>query len=172
MWRGLWVGIVACSAVWVGCTTSTNDGKSGAPRDQGGAGGAEQACAEFELHEGKLVTQQNVVEPAPEPQGGEIVDGTYDLTAITVYEASEAKTGGREEADILRFKGNKLESLYLPRDEQEFITTYTFTAKGTELTRTEGCPLPDQVETVSYSATPTTYIEYLDGNLEMTYTKR
>lgn len=163
---------MACSAVWVGCTTSANDGKSGDVQDQGGAGGAATVCAEFDLHEGKLVARQNVVDSLPEPLGGEIVDGTYDLTAFTVYGASENKTFEPDEADILRFKDNKLESLYLPRDEQEFIKSYTFTVKGTELTRTEDCPAPGDEKTIPYTATPTTYIEYPDGNLEMTYTKR
>jgi hypothetical protein len=166
---GIWV--LALCVVGVSCSKRSEQLEVPAASGQGGLEGVDDIpvggqggvpnglCSELDYRGVRIITPQSVDAPSPEPRGGEVVDGTYDLVAITYYDGEAVKEDWLH-GMRLRFEGNRFEELYLPQDEQESLSSGTFGLDGKAITFDFECPAASASVSFPYTATPSTFIEY------------
>lgn len=131
---------------------------------------------------GPTVTVREVEMAAPRPLGGTITDGTYVLSATTLYLAPGVPpTPTNMPSDALgtysmvfEFKGNTMLSVgTLNGKEKRYVTT--FTTSGTTIFEKDICPLTEESNTRSFTAYERElrfYMPSQHGTLEFILTKR
>ena len=141
-----------------------------------GADGTPATCNAL-VDDGPVVTPTAVAATAPTPAGGNLVDGTYDLTALTLYTGlgvSASPPSGTFSA-VYQIAGNVAQQVGRLNGSEARYTS-TFTISGTRFLSADTCPVPKQnSDSVSISATPTGFRVYdsvRGGILEQRYTKR
>jgi hypothetical protein len=119
---------------------------------------------------------------APTPLGGAIADGTYVLSATTLYLAPGVpQTPTNMPSDTLgtysmvfEFKGNTIRSVgTLNGNEKRYVTT--FTTSGSTIFEKDICPLPEDSTSRSFTAYEREirfYMPSKHGTLEFVLTKR
>jgi hypothetical protein len=142
----------------------------------GGGGGTPATCNVL-IDDGPVVTPTAVAATAPTPAGGTLVDGTYDLTALTLYTGpgvSASPPSGTFSA-VYQITGNIAQQVGRLNGSEARYTS-TFTISGTTFLSADTCPMPKQnSDSVSITATPTGFRVYdsvTGGILEQSYTKR
>jgi len=123
------------------------------------------------VNDGPKVTTVWSTDPAPEPAGGEIADGTYEFSGSTYYGPTQVPvlaTGA-----VMEFSGGTVQTV---RDNSfgEHHYSGTFSTFGALITFVDTCPTPDR-STTEFTATPTEFHFYHHisvGTFEDTYTKR
>jgi hypothetical protein len=124
------------------------------------------------VNDGPTITIMASTSGAPAPTGGTIVDGTYVLTAATVFGVSSIPQVTA--SAVFQFSGNTMQQVGTVNGQLKRYTS-TFTTMGTSISTTDTCPAPD-MGTYGFSATATE-ISVFDtraalGVLGQTYTKR
>lgn len=134
-------------------------GDGGVPLDGGGDGGTCTALAS----DGVVVDQNGVVGDAPTGSGGAIQDGTYELTAATVYVGAAGTPGptGQQIQGALRIAGAAFERVQRQgtagATPEEVRSSGTLSANGTTLTLRTSCPLAAQ-DQATYSVVANTLV--------------
>jgi hypothetical protein len=118
---------------------------------------------------GPIVDMTNQTSPAPQPNGGNISDGLYYLTAVNDYDGATGTVTLDVRASV------QISGATMQIDDSGLTATATFVTDGTTITLVESCPT-NATSTDQYSATSTTFSLYssdLDGNtLESVYTRQ
>jgi len=134
-------------------------------------GGSAAAACNALIDDGPRVAFMTSGATAPTPTGGTIADGTYELTALTIYGTGTAPNGMF--SVVSQVTGNTMQQVGHENDVERRYTT-TFTISGTTISTQDSCPAPDSGEH-SLSATATEFRIYDTtpaGILEQTNTKR
>jgi len=122
-------------------------------------------------NDGPLVMAMASTAVAPTPAGGTVTDGTYQLTAATLYSAAALPPSTAH--GIFQITGNTMQQVGdVNGTESRYTSTYT--TSGSTVSTTDTCPAPKSA-THGFTATSTTLRIYDDtplGKLEQTYTKR
>jgi hypothetical protein len=119
---------------------------------------------------------------APTPAGGQIMPGTYDLTAMLIY-AADGGSGGpdpRRETVVIVANGGGFDVTIAEITGSNLRRSNgVATTSGTQLTFAPSCPGPgdggDSGGTMGYSATATTFSVFESGSADVrvnTYTRR
>lgn len=139
----------------VGCTGGASTG-AGLQADAG------PACNEVPAL-GPYVDRADFEGPGPLPEGGEIVDGTYQLTAYNLYYLpASAPRIPYSVAITIVITGNVLQRVQLTENGGEARTTTTFTTDGVQFNETQTCMSGSVLSGFAgtYTATPTTLEAY------------
>ena len=123
--------------------------------------------------DGPPVTATAVSATAPAPAGGTIEDGTYELTAMTLYGGTSADLPPGTVSVVVEVTGSVMQQVIKINGSAGRYTT-NFTTSGTSISLVDSCPKWTS-ETHSFSATPTDHRMYDTGTagvLEQVYTKR
>jgi hypothetical protein len=123
--------------------------------------------------DGPSVTAAAVSAAAPTPAGGAIEDGTYELTAMTLYTDTSAAPPEGTFSAVFEIAGGVMQQASKINGSESRYTT-TFTISGISVSMVDTCPRWSS-ETHSLTATPTDYRIYdtaSSGTLEQIYTKR
>lgn len=124
------------------------------------------------VNDGPEVRYLDGPETAPTPMGGTILDGMYELTAITLYGVSQPAPDTIARA-VFQFAGTTIQQVgELDGAEQKY--TSKFAVSGTVLTIDDTCPKPNR-DQPAFTATSTDlrfFIASGGGTLEMVLTKR
>jgi hypothetical protein len=138
------------------CTPAQNDLECGAP----------QAC-------GPIVEPLVVSGAQPLPQGGTIVDGTYELRAITAFLRSGESMSAMLQATRTFSKGTMSVTVTSPTGTRE--TSGSYSTSGTTLTSMTTCPADASgSDSFEYSVTSDTVILYepvTNGTLALSHVR-
>jgi hypothetical protein len=110
----------------------------------------------------------------PVPSGGTPTDGTYNLSALTLYTTAPVTAPTSTISAVFQIKGNTVQAVEVI-DGQEKHYTSTFTASATSFTISDSCPAPTAAQSYPYTATSTQlriFSTTTAGFVEQTYTKR
>jgi hypothetical protein len=157
--RWLAFGIAGTAAIFASCSS----GSSG------------RAACNTLVDDGPDVSFVAMATAAPVPTGGTIAEGTYELSALTLYTGPGGSTtapGGTFSA-VFEISGNTMQQVG-SEDGVEKRYTSTFTISGSTVSTVDSCPVSDS-STHSLSATPTElriYDSGTVGTLEQAYAKR
>lgn len=135
----------------------------GASTGAGLAADAGPACNDV-LALGPYVDHADFDGPGPLPEGGEIVEGTYQLTAYNLYYLpASAQRIPYSVAITIVITGNVLQRVQLTGNGGEARTTTTFTTDGIQFEETQTCMSGSVLSgfAQTYTATPTTLKAYL-----------
>ncbi|HEX7478680.1 MAG TPA: hypothetical protein VF331_12800 [Polyangiales bacterium] len=171
-WRHGWDTFHCAALIAAISCLSDSCGSSKAPAAS--MDGSTAACNAV-VDDGPLVTMTAVASAAPSPVGGTIADGTYVLSAATLYTGpggSTAASGGAF-SGVFQIKGTTMLQVGTVSGKEERYVT-TFTTSGTTLSTNDTCPVAKS-ETHSFSANPTGFTVYDatgNGTFEQAYTKR
>ncbi|HEY2406246.1 MAG TPA: hypothetical protein VGI10_09595 [Polyangiaceae bacterium] len=122
-----------------------------------------------------LVTVQAEPAAAPAPTGGAIADGTYALSALTLYtgvNGTSASPPGSLSA-VFEIANGVMQQVGIQNGVESRFTT-NFSIAGSTLTTVDTCPAPDS-ESLSFTGAPTEFRVYqalAQGTLEQVYSKR
>ncbi|HEY6463794.1 MAG TPA: hypothetical protein VIY73_26675 [Polyangiaceae bacterium] len=106
------------------------------------------------------ITIQQVVGDPPAPEGGAIADGTYWLTAATIYTGDGDAPGPSGSAHTtVRIAGTTMD---VAASGTPPTRTLTLTTNGTSITAADTCP-DTETSQATYSATATTLVFILPG---------
>lgn len=110
-----------------------------------------------------VITYAQVNQDPPAPQGGTMVDGTYEMTAANIYTGPAGPSGpsGMSQTTI-EITGGTIQIVSVG---QPTTRTVTIATSGTSFTATDTCP-DSTVTRGSYTATPTTILIFLDGGTD------
>jgi hypothetical protein len=125
------------------------------------------------VDDGPPVTATAVSAVAPTPAGGAIGDGTYELTAMTLYTGTAAAPPEGILSAVFEITGGVMQQVIKINGSEGRYTT-TFTISGISISMVDSCP-KWRSETHSLTATPTDYRIYdtaRSGTLEQIFTKR
>ena len=141
--------------------------------DEGDAEDAE-ACNEF-ANDGPIIMFTAVPALPPNPLGGTIADGTYELTAVNAYTGPGGSTVVPLDAlsAVLVFAGDTMQAA-MRIGEESLRTTATFSTDGTTLFTSYSCPQAE-MDTDGFSADSQTleiYNPTSNGTVEEIYSKR
>jgi hypothetical protein len=128
-------------------------------------------CNEL-VNDGPDVTYEVVTGTVPTPTGGTVTDGTYELTALHLYDWTMPTPTAVLSGTIV-FEGNTMQQA-LSRDFVETRYTSTYTISGTMFTMTDTCPAA-AVDQASFSATANDFTFYKDNDgatIEVVFSKR
>lgn len=145
-------GMVALSVLF-GCSGSDSgsDKKTGEPAE---------ACNAL-VDDGPTVVVSLLTKPAPSGIGGELLDGTYELTSATLYDESGGATPMTKLSAVYVFEGGVVQQVgHTDGVEERYTSTYT--TSGTTISTTDTCPKPDS-GTYGFSATPEDFRIYVAG---------
>ena len=134
------------------------------------------------VNNGPTVTVREGAMAPPRPLGGTITDGTYVLSATTLYLAPGVPpTPTSMPSDTLgtysmvfEFKGNRILSVGTSNGKETRYVT-TFTTSGTTIFEKDICPLPEESSSRSFTAYERElrfYMPSKHGTLEFILTKR
>jgi hypothetical protein len=99
----------------------------------------------------------------PSPEGGMIANGTYAMTAVTIYTGPEGPTGASGTAQTtIEVTGDTIQMV---GSGQPLTRTVTLVTSGVTFTATDSCP-DTQVSQGGYTATPTTLTVFLPGGTD------
>jgi len=136
------------------------------------SGDEQEVCNELVI-DGPQVTYEVVTGTAPTPAGGTVTDGTYELTALHLYDWT-MPTPTAVLIGTIVFEGNTMQQA-LSRDFVETRYTSTFTTSGTLFTMTDTCPAA-AVDQANFSATANDFTFYKDDDdgatSEVVFSKR
>jgi hypothetical protein len=137
-------------------------------------GPANTVCSSL-VDDAPTISYTVVAAAPPIPTGGPIADGTYDLSALTVYTGVGGSTSPIASTAhvVLVISGNTMQQVGAVDGVPRSYTT-TFTVSATTITTTDTCPSP-VTSRHQFSASPTDLRVYDPGSgkmLEQTYTKR
>jgi hypothetical protein len=142
----------------IGQTTSSGSPSGGGSSGSNGEGGAVDSgdtgdagsCNTLD-NDGNVVDQNRIVGDPPTGTGGQIADGTWELTEAAIYVGASGTPGpsGVTYKGVLRLTLGKLERVTEQTANQGAnpITTRTFgdlVAGGSTFTVTQSCPAPFQ----------------------------
>jgi hypothetical protein len=129
----------------------------GATAGSGGTGGTAGAAVECNdlVLEAPAWGASYTPDPAPEPMGGDIEDGTYYVTRGVFYEVASGPEVllGRTQMEI---SGNTWQSIDGHPDDPSVparTSTETATTAGTSITLTRTCPTDGTPDSAPYTAT-------------------
>jgi hypothetical protein len=133
-----------------------------ASADAASSGDAASSCNDL-ANAAPAITIQQVVGDPPAPQGGAIADGTYWLTAATIYtgEGDAPGPGGAGQTTI-RITGSTMD---VAASGTPPTRTLTLTTSGTSITAADTCPDTDTSQ-ATYSATATALVFILPGGTD------
>jgi hypothetical protein len=108
------------------------------------------------------VQPQQVAEALPAPTGGAIPDGTYVITAITVYTGVGGATGPITDPQALTSvnTGGVAQTVFTVTGQPDSNETYTYVANGTGLTVAKTCRGTGATDFDAFSQTADGYIIY------------
>jgi len=128
--------------------SSTDAGADGAPAD-----GA-QACNAL-ANIAPMVAISYVASAPPAAQGGTIADGTYTMTAATIYTGVGGPSGPAGDGQVtIQITGSTIQVVTSGAAPNHLTTTLM--TSNTSFTRTDTCP-DTMMQSGSYTATPTTF---------------
>lgn len=144
----------------------------GAPPDDGGSPGedaAPDAPAEAATvcntlaNTASPITYDQMNQDPPTPQGGTMVDGTYAMTAASIYTGPNGPSGPSGMAQTtIQVSGTTIQIVEVGQPPTRTVTLAT---SGTSFTATDTCP-DAKVTQGSYTATPTSILIFLDGGTD------
>ncbi len=127
------------------------------------------------INDGPLVTATAVSTMPPAAAGGTIVDGTYELTATTLYLNADRQASPPPGtfSGVVEMAGNAMQQVF-KINGSEWHYTASFTVTGVSISLLYTCP---NAATESHSLTATAdefriYDTDTDGTLEQVYRKR
>jgi hypothetical protein len=109
---------------------------------------------------------------APEPLGGEIANGTYQLVGISYY-GDAASLPDVEIRSVFEVDGNRMEQVGSLDDEESHYTS-TFSTSGATITVRDSCPAP-LTSRFQFTATQDSFFIYDDragGVMEQRFDRR
>ncbi len=175
--------MVGCG-VLVACALATGCG------DDGGGGSIDAASTDASIdarpidaaacnavvNQGTLLATLQVAQAAPSPGGGTIVDGTYVVTASTIYTGVNGVTGPN--GAMVRATSVNSAGAYQYIDDGGGTVNRsagTYSTTTTNITIVQTCPDPTQLTFTRYDASPTALTIYDDTNIAavvaVTFTK-
>jgi len=147
--------------------TTEGDGAAGATGDGGssgadGASDATTACNTL-VDTAPTVTTEDVASPPPVLTGGTIADGTYFLTALTVYTGDGGAAGASNgNSTTIEVDGTTIQLAMVGNS----TATEMVTTSGSSFTDMRTCPAPATREG-TYSATATTLtVQFQNGTAD------
>lgn len=140
--------------------SSGEDSAADAPADAPGE--AATACNML-ANSAQAITYSQVSQNPPTPQGGTMADGTYAMTAATIYTGPNGPSGpsGMSQTTI-QVTGSTIQ---IVSNGQPPTRTVTLATSGTSFTATDTCP-DSKVTHGSYTATATSILIFLDGGTD------
>jgi hypothetical protein len=114
------------------------------------------------VNEAPLVQQMNVAGDPPTPMGGTVVDGTYFITAASVYgsDAGVGPTGNNFQNMSVVSGGGTLYALVAGVGNGASMSNGTIATSGANITLTQTCPSNDVLAFNRFDATGTTLTVY------------
>ncbi len=146
---------------------AATDGGGGAVRDgamgqDAPPGDAATTCNTLS-NVASTVSFEQVAQDPPQPQGGTIADGTYTLTAATIYTGPGGPTGASGSSKVtVQISGTTIQVV---TDGSPPTKTVTLATSGSTLTASDTCP-DTSVTHGSYTATAATLLIFLDGGTD------
>lgn len=134
--------------VAVGCGGEDEGGSSNSNSNGNGSG---ITCDPF-TNEGEPVTPETHDDPVPTLSGGELLDGTYVLTAWDQYAGS---SNGSVHQETFVFAEGSWKHIGT-KDGAVIVRAGTFSTSGSTLTLNAECPQTGSL-VVQYTATPTSF---------------
>jgi hypothetical protein len=115
------------------------------------------------------ITSATTTAAMPAPTGGTIVDGTYFLTASTVYESTST---GSKLQETITIAGGTLSSVKRGVTNPTDRTTWSYSTSGTTVTVTRTCP-SSKTQMLGFTAGGATLTTFdTVANISKTYTKQ
>jgi hypothetical protein len=147
-----------------GSAASGGTGGSGGSAGTGGSGGSAPLCNELELDAPAFEPSYDP-DPAPAPEGGDIVDGTYFITGQIFYEMPSGPVIalGRTRIEI---EGTEWQEVSGDADgdgvNPDRHWTQTLSTSGTTLGLERTCPTAKATEFLEYTVEGETLIVYVE----------
>jgi hypothetical protein len=143
--------------------TTEADGGAGGSSGADGGSDATTACNTL-VDTAPMVTTENVGSPPPVLTGGTIADGTYFLTALTVYTGDGGAAGpGGSNSTTIEVDGTTIQIAMMGANG---TATEMVTTSGSSFTDTRTCPAP-ATRMGAYSATATTFtVQFQNGTVD------
>jgi hypothetical protein len=157
LWR--WLALMALARVFSACSSDSSD--------------TPVASCNTLVDDGPSVTITAASAAAPTPVGGAIEDGTYELSAMTLYTDTSADLPPGTLSAVFEITGDVMQQVSKINGSEQRYTT-SFTISGISISMVDSCPSWSS-ETHSLTATPTEYRIYdslTSGVLEQVYTRR
>jgi hypothetical protein len=144
-------------------------GASPSPWNKGGA-----ASCHTLANLGDEVYATSSPAPVPEMTGGEIVDGTYVLTAAVIYGGADPEPWPVKQTILITEGGQKVELVGSIDGGPDVRTTVAQAPSGNDLNSIDVCPPQASPNRILYTATPnslTVFIDQAESNLVLTFTR-
>jgi len=159
-------------------TSAGSTGGTAGSSSTGTTGTTTGGCDSFDtcnslVNAAPLVQEQRQPTDAPLPDGGTFVDGTYFLTAVTLYTGDGGASGpdGRSAQQTSMAAGGIGQSVSTS-DGCTSHSTSEISFSGTQITLTTICPActpgPCDSTTLGYTATPTTFMLFAPSGSNVT----
>jgi hypothetical protein len=110
-----------------------------------------------------VVTVMRVAADPPTSNGGTIADGTYEMTAVTIYTGADGPTGASGTAQTTVVVSH--DTFQVVNSAEPPTRTVTLATSGSEFTATDTCP-DSTVTTGTFTATATSLIIVLAGGTD------
>jgi len=117
------------------------------------------------------VTTTSSSAKVPPAAGGQLSDGTYVLSAMTIY--TPLPIPSMSLSTVMQVTGSTIQQVATMNGQEKRFTT-SFSTSGSSITMADTCPVAKS-GIYGYTATPTEFRMYLNspiGKIEQTYTKR
>lgn len=171
-------GVLVACALAAGCSDVGGGGSIDADVTDASidARPIDAAACNAVVNQGTLLAIQQVAQAAPTPAGGTILDGTYVVTASTIYTGVGGLTGPN--GSMVQATSVNSAGTYQYVDEGGGTVNRsigTFSTGATDITITQTCPDPTQLTFTRFDASATTLTIYDDRNVAavvaLTFTK-
>ncbi len=133
---------------------STAQGTDSGTSITDGASGDAGACNTLANSGAPVQLMTSGAEP-PSGTGGTVVNGTYTLTSIVLYDGLQDAGMSPAASLTISISGDTVQSIASTSGQPAVVETSTFTTSGTSFTLTQTCPGGGNVQTGTFTATAT-----------------